>query len=154
MGKAYTNSYYSAAQTTLEIGFTKYGQGFQMKSSACWTQGACATRVNYTWRIPSRYKLLKADVGYDLTDVCTGSTIAFLGQGGRSLHFTSVSGKVLGVMSVPANGATQIKVDIAGNSVLTIHLHIGFRAPTGYAYKGSCGGEYNSVIDIVNDGLS
>jgi len=154
VGSGYTNSYHNASQTALVIGFTKYVQGFQMTSTACWSPVTCNSRINYTWKVPSSYKVLKADVGYDLTDVCTGTTIGLLGNDGRALRLALSSGKFVAVMPVPASGAAPISVDVAGNSILTIQLHIGFRAATGYAYKGSCGGEYNSVIDVVNDQLS
>jgi len=152
VGNGYTNSYHKASTTTLEVGFTKYSRGFQMTSTACWSASGCARRVNYTWKVPSSYRFLKGAVGYDLTNSCAGSTVRFLGNGGAALRFKSGNGKVVEQIVVPAVGAAQIDVDFAGNSVLTIQLALGF-APPAY-HSGSCGGELNSAIDVVNDQLS
>jgi len=151
-GQGYANSYHNASTATLEIGFTKYDKGFQMTSTACWSASGCARRINYSWKVPYGYKFLKGAVGYDLTNSCAGSTVRFLGNGGRALRFASTGGKSVVVMSVPASGAGQITLDLAGNSVLTIQLGLGFGAPM-YP-NGSCGGEINSAIDVVNDHLS
>lgn len=140
-GGAKCNSYTTPALGGhLVVEGVEYQNGFQMTTPSCQE-----IHVGYTWRIGKKYANLKAQIGYDLSNACTGSTIRFLGNDLRYLPFT-VSGRITETLSLPAKGLASIAVNVSQQAQLTVQVVFG-------CLNGIGGLEGTSTVDVVNDQL-
>ncbi len=120
----------------LVVDGTEYKNGFQMTAPITCIE----FNAQYTWKIGTKYTSLKAQVGYDVSNACTGSSIRFLGNSGARLPFTS-NGRLTETMSIPAAGLASVSVNLAHQVQLTVQIL--FKCHTDV-----------SNIDVVNDQLS
>ena len=94
---------------------------------------------------PGQYTVLKADVGFDLSNATTCDTdiVRFLGNAGQMLPFTA-NGKTVEGAYIPKTGVQPVTVSLAKQSVLTVQVtYVPGTCPAGPA-----------AIDVVNDHLS
>ena len=118
-----------------------YQSGFQLTATT-----TCYDRVfGATWKLPAKYTVLKADVGFDLSNATTCDTdiVRFLGNAGQMLPFTA-NGKTVEGAYIPKTGVRAVTVSLAKQSVLTVQVtYVPGTCPAGPA-----------AIDVVNDHLS
>jgi hypothetical protein len=137
-GGAECSEYSTAASgATLQVGYTRYHSGFQMTTPP----NCFETWASYSWKIPGRYTRLTAEVGYNYNNSCLGSTLAFLGNDGAPLQFTSEGGEPVSSLLLPDSGVASVSVDVAGNSYFTVNISF------------TCGNVY-SIVDVLDDALS
>lgn len=118
-----------------------YPNGFRMTAT-----GNCTERtMGYTWKLPAKYKAVRADVGFDLSNATTCDTdiVRLLGDNGQILPFTA-GGKTVEGTYIPKTGVRAAAVGLSGQSSLTIQITW---------VPGTCNSG-NAAIDIVNDHLS
>ena len=120
----------------LVVDGTGYKNGFQMTAPITCIE----FNAQYTWKIGTKYTSLKAQVGYDASNACTGSSIRFLGNSGEHLPVVS-NGRSVGTVRLPATGLASVSVELTHQAQLT--LQILFTCHTDL-----------SNIDVVNDQLS
>jgi hypothetical protein len=126
----------SASGGRLVVDGTKYQNGFQMTAPITCIE----FNAQYTWKIGTKYTSLKAQVGYDVSNSCTGSYIRFLGNSGEHLPFVS-NGRIVGAVSIPATGLASVSVNLTHQAQLTVQLIF------------TCHTDVSNV-DVVNDQLS
>jgi len=118
----------------------EYQDGFQMFVPPPCT--GAENHVQYTWQIGTKYTSLTAQVGYDLTNSCTGMVVRFLGNDGERLPFTS-NGRITETLTIPAKGLASVSVDLTKQAQLSVQILFPPVRP-------SCA----DYIDVVNDQLS
>jgi hypothetical protein len=139
------NSYSTRASGGhLVIGGVEYQDGFQMIGS----QNCLERYAGYTWQIGKKYTSLTAQVGYDLNNSCTGSTVKFLGNGSEPLPFTS-NGHLRESLPIPATGLASVSVNVTGQTQLTVQVYFNC-----YVMENTPALSSGSHVDLVNDVLS